>query len=121
MASMSVKYHRAAQQLYSGGVIAYPTEAVWGFGCDPENQRAVDKLLALKQRPVSKGVILIAASVEQFSKYLDGLSPSLLEKFSRPSHVPTTWLVPVNKYAEPWITGNHTSIALRVSTYKPVP
>ncbi len=120
MAVIPIKYHHAAQQLRGGGVIAYPTEAVWGFGCDPDNQKAVAKLLALKQRPVSKGLILVAASVEQFSQYLEGLSPSLHDKFERPTDAPTTWLVPANKYAKPWITGNYNSIALRVSTYKPV-
>lgn len=117
---MPIKYYRAAQKLRAGGVIAYPTEAVWGFGCDPDNQAAVAKLLALKQRPVSKGLILVAASVSQFSKYLEGLSPSLQDKFCRPTAAPTTWLVPANKYAKSWITGDYKSIALRVSTYKPV-
>ncbi|MEH6911884.1 MAG: Sua5/YciO/YrdC/YwlC family protein [Oceanicoccus sp.] len=120
MAVLPIKYHRAARQLRAGGVIAYPTEAVWGFGCDPDNLKAVAKLLSLKQRPVSKGLILVAASIEQFSKYLEGLSPSLQDKFGRPTGVPTTWLVPVNKHAQPWVTGDYDSIALRVSAYKPV-
>jgi len=120
MAVMPIKYQRAARQLLVGNIIAYPTESVWGFGCDPENQEAVAKLLSLKQRPISKGLILVAASAEQFSRYLEGLSPSLQEKFRRPTAVPTTWLVPANKHAMSWITGDYDSIALRVSTYKPV-
>ena len=50
---------QAARVVRDGGVIAYPTEAVWGLGCDPWNEAAVDRLLALKERPVHKGLILV--------------------------------------------------------------
>ena len=56
----------AAKVLRRGGVIAYPTEAVWGLGCDPFDETAVMRLLAIKQRPVDKGVILIAGTLAQF-------------------------------------------------------
>ena len=56
--------------LQDGKVIAYPTEAVFGLGCDPDNQQAVEELLQLKQRPVEKGLILIAASYEQLRPYI---------------------------------------------------
>ena len=49
--------NRATQTLITGGVIAYPTEAVWGLGCDPWNAAAVDRMLKLKQRPMYKGLI----------------------------------------------------------------
>ena len=52
-------------------VIAYPTEAVFGVGCDPDSETAVMRLLELKQRPVDKGLILIAASYEQLKPYID--------------------------------------------------
>ena len=64
---------RAVSVLRSGGVIAYPTEAVWGLGCDPHHEEAVTQLLALKQRNWRKGVILIAADVAQLAPYLRGL------------------------------------------------
>ena len=56
---------RGVAALSAGGVIAYPTEAVWGLGCDPFNEKAVMKLLEIKNRPVEKGLILIAASLDQ--------------------------------------------------------
>ena len=119
MAVPPLQIKRAVQLLYQGAIIAYPTEAVWGLGCDPNNQRAVHRLLALKQRPGAKGLILVAASVQQFAILLDGLAPALVDKFS--SHIgAVTWLVPANKYAAKWITGEHNSIALRVSTHQPV-
>ena len=49
------------QALDAGGVIACPTEAVWGLSCDPDNAGAVFRLLQLKQRPVEKGLILTGA------------------------------------------------------------
>ncbi|MGR8933818.1 MAG: Sua5/YciO/YrdC/YwlC family protein, partial [Gammaproteobacteria bacterium] len=60
----------AARQLHQGAILAYPTEAVYGLGCDPLNEDAVLHLLQLKQRPVSKGLILAAANLEQLAPYL---------------------------------------------------
>ena len=62
---------RAVVALNNKEVIAYPTEAVFGVGCDPDSEEAVMNLLALKQRPVDKGLILIAASFEQLQPYID--------------------------------------------------
>ncbi|NCB61944.1 MAG: L-threonylcarbamoyladenylate synthase type 1 TsaC, partial [Gammaproteobacteria bacterium] len=61
----------AVTVLHNEHVIAYPTEAVFGVGCDPDSEAAVMRLLALKQRPVEKGLILIAASYEQLIPYID--------------------------------------------------
>ncbi len=62
---------QAVAVLNNEHVIAYPTEAVFGVGCDPDSETAVMRLLALKQRPVEKGLILIAASFEQLKPYID--------------------------------------------------
>ncbi|WP_176466681.1 Sua5/YciO/YrdC/YwlC family protein, partial [Vibrio metoecus] len=62
---------QAVDVLQRGGVIAYPTEGVFGLGCDPDNQAAMLRLLAIKQRPIEKGVILIAANYEQLRPYID--------------------------------------------------
>ena len=65
----------AAALLRRGGVIAYPTEAVWGLGCDPRNEAAVLRLLQIKQRDIGKGLILIAAHVEDPKPRLPRSSP----------------------------------------------
>ena len=62
---------KAINVFKSGGVIAYPTEAVFGLGCDPDNLDAIAKLLKIKKRPKSKGLILLASSFEQLTPYLD--------------------------------------------------
>ena len=109
----------AVSQLKAGAVIAYPTETVWGFGCDPNNQAAVCQLLELKQRSVEKGLILVAADSEQFAPFLSRLDPALQNKFNTPTDIPTTWLVP-GTIAPAWVRGKFDSIALRVSTNKQV-
>lgn len=106
---------QAADYMQQGGVIAYPTEAVWGLGCAPDNKQAVYRILSLKNRDVRKGLILIAASIEQLDPYLDGLDPVLLKKLSDSWPGPVTWLVPVNDRAPAWITGEFDTLALRVS------
>jgi len=108
--------------LRRGGVIAYPTEAVWGLGCDPLDQAAVLRLLALKQREVDKGLILTAASEAQLTAFIDMASLSNAQRAAVRSSWPGphTWIVPATKSAPPWITGRHAGIAVRVSAHPEV-
>lgn len=108
---------RIAGLLAAGRVIAYPTEAVWGLGCDPQNASAVDALLRLKRRPVSKGLILVAASIEQFAPYLTDITAAQRQQLESSWPGPVTWLVPDNGFAPAWIRGEHNSVALRVSAH----
>ncbi|MDB6061922.1 MAG: yrdC [Verrucomicrobiaceae bacterium] len=108
---------RAALALQSGGVIAYPTEGVWGLGCDPLDPLAVDRVLALKQRDPKKGLILVAASIGQFEPLLDGLSAQEREKLEAGWPGPLTWLVPHSGLIPAWISGGNSSVALRVSAH----
>ncbi|SFX78567.1 L-threonylcarbamoyladenylate synthase [Marinospirillum alkaliphilum] len=107
----------AAAVLRQGGVVAYPTEAVWGLGCDPFNSRAVQRLLLLKQRDPSKGVILIAASMEQLKPWLTGLSAEHKLQLQQSWPGPQTWLVEDNGYTPELIRGKHTKVALRVTDH----
>lgn len=110
----------AADILRAGGVIAYPTEGVWGLGCDPHNADAVGRLLDLKRRDPAKGLILVAAAIEQFAPYLEGLDVAALERLRSTWPGPVTWLVPDNGFAPAWITGRHHSLALRVSAHSQI-
>ena len=110
--------HCARRTIFSGGVIAYPTEAVWGLGCDPWDQEAVERILELKQRPVEKGVILVASSVDQFRFLLEPLSQALQDEAERYWPGPVTCLLPdVERQIPEWVRGKHTSIAVRVSEH----
>lgn len=108
---------QAAQVVRRGGVIAYPTEAVWGLGCDPWDELAVERLLALKDRPVHKGLILVAADIEQFDFLLDDLPEIWLARLAGSWPGPNTWLVPHQNRLPEWISGHHDSVALRVSAH----
>ncbi len=100
-----------------GDVVAYPTEAVWGLGCDPFNEQALYKILLLKQRPYEKGVILVAANMAQFAPFLTDLSKAERSALELSWPGPNTWLVPDNGYCPPWIRGQHKAVALRVSAH----
>lgn len=106
--------------LHAGGVIAYPTEAVWGLGCNPWKADAVERLLALKRRPVEKGLILIAGAIEQFDFLLWDLPDGQLAKLRLSWPGANTWLVPHEDRLPPWITGEHETVALRVSDHPTV-
>ena len=109
----------AADLLRRGGVIAYPTEAVWGLGCDPFDEAAVLRLLALKQRAVDKGLILIAANVAQFDGLLDwnALPGERRAAVHASWPGPHTWIVPATPRVPRWITGAHAGVAVRVSAH----
>jgi L-threonylcarbamoyladenylate synthase len=113
----SWRIQRVARVVREGGVIAYPTEAVWGLGCDPWNETAVDRLLALKERPVHKGLILVADSIEQFDFLLDDLPERWIDRLASTWPGPNTWLVPHQNRLPKWITGRHDTVALRVSDH----
>lgn len=100
-----------------GGVIAYPTEAVFGLGCLPLNDQAVERLLKIKQRPVSKGLILVAATIKQLESYVDFSEIKNLQTIvdSWPGSV--TWVIPAKSTVPAWLTGEHDTLAVRVSAH----
>ncbi len=105
--------------LRRGGVVAYATEGVWGLGCDPRDEAATLRLLALKQRAVDKGLILVAAEEAQLAPFIDmpALSPAQRDAVRASWPGPNTWIVPASTGAPRWITGSHDGIAVRVSAH----
>jgi len=100
-------------------VIAYPTEAVFGVGCDPDSETAVHRLLELKQRPVEKGLILIAANFAQLKPYIDD---SMLSDTQRQAIFacwpgPVTFVFPAKPTTPRWLTGRFDSLAVRVTDH----
>jgi len=108
--------------LTQGEVILYPTEAVFGLGCDPDNQQAVEKLLAIKQRPVEKGLILIADNYGQLLKYVDDAKIPMDKRADIFSSWPAaiTWVMPASKNTPKWLTGQFDTIAVRVTNHPTV-
>lgn len=107
----------AITALKAGEVIAYPTEAVYGLGCNPFDEQAMNRLFHVKQRPVEKGVILIAASIEQVAPfvYLTGETwqSAVIETWPGP----VTWVLPAKPEVPDWITGGRETVAVRVSAH----
>jgi L-threonylcarbamoyladenylate synthase len=109
----------AVAALRDGGVIAYPTEAVYGLGCDPHDEHAVARLFALKQRPLTQGVLLIAADLAQVEKYIDlpRVPADALARVRATWPGPHTWIFPRAPSTPAWLAGAHTGIALRVTAH----
>lgn len=107
----------AFEVIRSGGAVACPTEAVYGLSCDPWNEDAVHQVLALKQRDVSRGLILVAGGLYQFTSLVRHLSRAQQETLAASWPGPVTWLVPANEHVPAWIRGEHDSVALRVTAH----
>lgn len=105
--------------LQAAQVIAYPTEAVFGLGCDPDSQAAVAKLLALKQRSQTQGLILVAADYQQLSPYVDDsrLSDEVKQRLWASWPGPINWVLPVFATTPAWLTGSFNTLAVRVSAH----
>lgn len=115
---MSWRLRQAVRSLRNGGLLAYPTEAVWGLGCDPANEQALDRLLRLKQRPWQKGLILVAADWAQLQPWLALEQPPAPLAPLWPG--PVTALLPPAPGLSPLLTGQHHRIAVRISAHPPV-
>ena len=105
---------RAADALLGGGVIAYPTEGVYGLGCMPDDDEALTRLLAIKRRDPRKGLILIASRKAQLQDWV-AVDPARIPD-PDPS-CPTTWIVPAAVRVSPLVTGDHTGLAIRLTTH----
>lgn len=107
----------ACHVLRHGGVVAYPTEAVYGLGCDPQSSEAVEKLLRLKRRPLAKGLILVAGSLAQLTPYIAPLTDEIAARVVPTWPGPFTWLLPAAATTAPWLRGEHATIAVRISDH----
>lgn len=103
--------------LQEEGVIAYPTEGVWGLGCLPQSRNAVEKILRLKNRPWEKGLILVAANMAQIATWLEDLTVEQIRALEASWPGPVTWILPDKKRSPEWVRGRHETLAIRVSAH----
>jgi L-threonylcarbamoyladenylate synthase len=108
---------QAVASLRDGGIIAYPTESVFGLGCDPTNLQAVQNLLDVKSRPATKGLIFIASDIEQLNPWVDFSQIPNLQDIKSSWPGPETWLIPCSNDISALLRGNHTTLAVRVSAH----
>jgi len=108
---------RAARVVLAGGVIAYPTEAVFGLGCLPERRDAVERVLAIKRRSWRKGLLLIGADLSQLERFV------VLPPEPRLSEVlacwpgPVTWVLAARPRVPRWISGGRDTVAVRLTDH----
>ena len=105
----------ANRVLDRGGVIAYPTEGVYGLGCLPENFRAVSRILGIKKRDPAMGLVLIVSRPDQLSGWVDIPVDQL--KLPSSDRNPVTWIVPATGDVPWWIRGEHSGLAVRQTTH----
>lgn len=107
---------RIARRLNQGAVIAYPSDTIWGLGCNPFLQKAVQRIQRIKRRSRRKGLILLSSRLEYLRPFID---ESAFEQFHNqlqsPTRRPTTWLIKANRYCPSWLTGNSDRIAVRLT------
>lgn len=108
---------QAARVIAGGGVLAYPTEAVYGLGCSPYNQAAVMKILRLKRRKPAKGLILVGADISQFVDLVDIESLEHKAEILASWPGPVTWILPARPAVPYWLCGANRGLAVRVSNH----
>lgn len=104
---------RAADILLAGGVVACPTEGVFGLSCMPDDDEAIARLLALKRRDPAKGLILIASDEAQLAEWVELGGRHLPDPDAAR---PVTWLVPASAQVSPLVRGDNASVAVRITT-----
>ncbi len=112
-----VNPNEALQYLVRGQIVAYPTEAVYGVGCDPFNQHAVEKILQLKHRSFRQGLIVLIGDWLQLDALIQPIAPEKMLKVQASWPGPTTWIFPKSAHVPLWISGEHDSVAVRMSAH----
>jgi len=107
----------ACHALAAGGVIAYPTEAVWGLGCEPLNAHACRRILSLKRRTRGKGFILVTSDFAQAEPFLATLPRAKLKPALATWPGPVTWLLPAASWVPAYLTGARQTLAIRVTAH----
>jgi L-threonylcarbamoyladenylate synthase len=103
----------AAHIIKSGGIIAYPTDTIYGLGCDPYNICAIEKINIIKQRPLNKKFILLAGHFNQIKPLIK--MDKNQEKIILRATQPTSWVVNAGPHAPKWLIDNNGTLTIRVS------
>lgn len=108
---------QAVRHLHNGGIIAYPTEAVYGLGCNPLDEDAIARLLQIKRRSWEKGLIVVAYNMAQLEPFIEPPDPEVLNRLQSTWPGPVTWLLKPRDGISSSLTGKHQTIAVRISNH----
>jgi L-threonylcarbamoyladenylate synthase len=116
---LTAKIHidHAARVILAGGIVAYPTEAVFGLGCRPDDREAVERLLAIKRRTWHKGFVLIAATLEDLADLVELPGEPMRSTILATWPGPVTWALPSCAGISRWLTGRRDTLAVRVTAH----
>lgn len=106
--------------IHRGQVVAYPTEGVFGLGCDAHDRAACERIIELKQRRPEQGMIVLIAEWSQLSDWMLPLNAEQQQRLARHAHDFITWLVPVNEHAPKVLCGEHRTLAVRRPLWSPL-
>ena len=108
--------NRLSGAIAAGAVIGYPTDTIWGFGCDPLNAASVAHILQIKRRPVEMGVILLSSRLEYCEPFVR-IPAERRAEIESPAATPTTWLIDASPACPEWIRGRHPTVAIRITDH----
>lgn len=110
---LTTNLEHACAAVSDGGVVLHATEGVWGLACDPFCEAAVARILAIKARAASKGLIVIGGTAEAFAPELASLTDAERDRVIAEWPGPVTWVLPGQRFPA-WVRGEHAGIAVRV-------
>jgi L-threonylcarbamoyladenylate synthase len=109
---------RTARTLAGGGLIAYPTESVFGFGCDPLDAGAIARLIALKGRDATRGFILLGGARAQLEPWMGPVDDTMRKRLDESWPGPVTWVAPAAPWVPRILTGGRDTLALRFTAHR---
>ena len=99
--------------LRRGGIILYPTDTLWGLGCDPTNAAAVEKIFKIKSRIKSKSLIILVDGSSMIERYVKDI-PEIIFELTDVSDSPLTIIYPKGKNLAAGVCGEDDSVAIRI-------
>lgn len=109
---------RAAHVIRQGGVVAHPTEGVFGLACDPDNLDALQRILTIKSRDRGKGVILLAHNADALQPYCAPFNEDMRGRLDGHHRRPVTFVVPAARGTHTLLTGGRDTLAVRVTAHE---
>jgi len=106
----------AAHHISHNGVIIYPTETVYGLGCDPTSFDAIDTINSLKQRDNKTGLLLIACHIDQLDGYIKHPSKQQIDLINTTPST-TSWITAAHSKAPPWLVSKDGTIGFRITSH----
>jgi len=104
----------AGKIVLSGGIILYPTDTIWGIGCDANKKDSIQRIYQIKQRADSKSMLVLVNSIDMLEKYVTFLPPQAIEVLER-AEKPTTIIYPGARNLADNLSAPDGSIGIRIS------